>query len=199
MSTAIIDHYSQSDQVLPRILAGFAQKGQPIESVKVEDLSAVDEFHIGGVPAALALFNQLNLQYGHAVLDVGCGLGGPARLCAAARGCFVTGVDLTPEYVAAGNLLSAWPAVALQDQVSLVVGDATDLAASGISEDFFDAGYMLHVGMVKMLRRHGLFDDFHARVLLVSCYYVLPEHCGQRCTGGVRVSLAQAGREFWSL
>ena len=148
ISTVVVDHYAQNDEVLPRILAGIALKGQTIESVKMEDLSAVDEFHIGGAPAALALFKQLNIQSQHAVLDVGCGLGGPARVCAVEHGCRVNGVDITPEYVSAGNTLSSWPGVALQDRVLLIVGDMTTGSATGVSDGAFDAGYMIHVGMV---------------------------------------------------
>jgi len=153
MSTTIVDHYAQNDEVLPRILAGFALKGQTVASVTVEDLSAVDEFHIGGVPAALLLFKQLNIQPGHTVLDVGCGLGGPARVCATEHDCRVTGVDITPEYVSTGNTLSSWPSVALQDRVSLVVGDMANVVSPSVSEGAFDAGYMIHVGMVKSVQR----------------------------------------------
>ena len=62
------------DKVLPRIIAGFKAKGQPIDTVTIDDLSAVDEFHIGGVPAALSLFDQLDLESGDLVVDIGCGL-----------------------------------------------------------------------------------------------------------------------------
>ena len=109
----------------------------------------MDEFHIGGAPAAVSLFDQLSIQPDSVVLDVGCGLGGPARVCSKGHGCRVLGVDLTAEYVAAGNALSAWPSVALHHQVSLVVGNATDLQSVGFKDNTLDAGYMLHVGMVR--------------------------------------------------
>ena len=105
------------DKVLPRIIAGFKAKGQPIDTVTIDDLSAVDEFHIGGVPAALSLFDQLDLESGDLVVDIGCGLGGPARVLAAERGCRVLGIDLTPEYISAGNALSSWPSVSMHHKV----------------------------------------------------------------------------------
>ena len=82
------------------------------------------------------------------MLDVGGGLGGPARLCAATHGCSVRGIDLTPEYIAAGNAISSWPAIAAATggRVTLAVADALDMSAE-VADGSVDAAYMLHVGM----------------------------------------------------
>jgi len=61
------------------------------------------------------------------VLDVGAGLGGAARHAASTYGCEVVGIDLTPDFVEAGNAISAFGGVGLTDKVSLVVGNALDL------------------------------------------------------------------------
>jgi len=46
------------------------------------------------------------LKFGTRVLDVGSGLGGPARFLAATYGCDVTGLDLMPEFCAVASELS---------------------------------------------------------------------------------------------
>lgn len=58
-------------------------------------LAAVDEFHIGGRLATEPFVTALGLSAESQVVDLGCGLGGPARFVASATGAHVTGVDLT--------------------------------------------------------------------------------------------------------
>jgi ubiquinone/menaquinone biosynthesis C-methylase UbiE len=134
-------HYSHGG-LLPHILDGVRQMGKSFETVNVEDLGPVDEFHIGGRPATEMFLDQLEIAAQDAVLDVGCGLGGASRFAAQRYGCQVTGIDLTDEYVATGNVLSSW--VGLSESVSLEKGDAT---ATPYPDRAFDRSYMLHVGM----------------------------------------------------
>ncbi|MFO1069365.1 MAG: class I SAM-dependent methyltransferase [Geminicoccaceae bacterium] len=79
---------------------------------------------------------------GARVLDVGCGLGGAARLLALTRGCHVTGIDLTEAYVQAARELSGW--VGLGDRVAFRQGDATALPFADAS---FDAAWTQHAVM----------------------------------------------------
>ncbi len=134
-------HYTHGG-LLAAIEAGIAALGRAPEEMSVDDLGPVDEFHIGGRQASEDLLSQLALTDRHDVLDIGCGLGGGARFVASRYGSRVTGIDLTAEFVAAGNALCAW--VGLADRVTLDHGSALDLP---YAEDSFDAGYMLHVGM----------------------------------------------------
>ena len=76
------------------------------------------------------------------VLDLGCGLGGPARFVAQEFGCSVTGIDLTTDYIDVGNQLSEW--TGLESKVKLTQGSALDLPFQAGS---FDVIYMMHVGM----------------------------------------------------
>jgi SAM-dependent methyltransferase len=76
------------------------------------------------------------------VLDIGCGIGGPARFFASRHGCRVLGIDLTPDFVAAGTSLTR--RVGLADRVELRVGSALDLP---VEEGAFDVATLLHVGM----------------------------------------------------
>ncbi|MEM7019301.1 MAG: methyltransferase domain-containing protein, partial [Pseudomonadota bacterium] len=116
--------------------------GKSLDTVSIEDLAPADEFHIGGRPASIHLCDQLKLAENHHVLDVGCGIGGPARFVASEYQCHVTGVDLTQEYVETGNTLNEW--VGLQTQVSLHQGSALSMPFDACN---FEAGYMMHVGM----------------------------------------------------
>ena len=75
------------------------------------------------------------------LLDIGSGLGGPARQLAG-YGCHVTGVDLSGEYVAAAQALSA--RMGLEDSVAFRQGDA---AVMDLEPASFDGATLLHVGM----------------------------------------------------
>lgn len=132
----------QHGSLLAAIQAGIEKLGKTLETVTVEDLGPVDEFHIGGRVATDRLLKQLGVQKDSRVLDVGCGLGGAARYVAKTFNCQVSGVDLTEEYIATGNSLCSW--VKLNNRVNLVHGNALDLP---FEDNSFDRAYMLHVGM----------------------------------------------------
>src|SRR5262249_52106010 len=70
------------------------------------DLAALDEFHVGGREATEEFAAQMELRPGLRLLDVGSGIGGPARYFAAEHGCTVTGVDLTEEFVSVARNLT---------------------------------------------------------------------------------------------
>ncbi len=146
----ITDHYGQ-ERLLDSIEAGFEQLGKPLDSLTIEDLAVLDEFHTGGRPATEVVLGRLELGPDLTVLDVGCGLGGPARYCATTFGCRVTGIDLTPSYVEAAIALSGW--VGLGESVDFHVMSAVDPAFDSGS---FDAAYLLHVGM-NIADKSGLF------------------------------------------
>jgi len=134
-------HYGRGD--LERIiLDALAAAGKDTPTLTSLDLSAVDEFHLGGRTATNELARQLGLKPGMHVLDIGSGLGGPARHFAEAFGCRVTGIDLTPEFVETANALTR--RLGLADRVAFQQG-------SGLSLPFpagaFDAATLIHVGM----------------------------------------------------
>lgn len=153
----VADHYARSSLVAD-IRDGLASLGKTEATVTAEDLSPVDEFHIGGRAATGELAGQLALTAEDRVLDIGCGLGGPARQIAAHYDCQVTGIDLTRDYIDAGNVLSGW--LHLEERVSLQYGDALALP---FADGSFTAAYMLHVGM-NIADKSALFSEV-ARVL----------------------------------
>lgn len=137
----VSSHYSRGD-LLQLISTGVRRLGKTAESLTIEDLAPVDEFHIGGSLATRLFLEQVAPEAHEHVLDIGCGIGGASRFAAQTYGCRMTGIDLTHEYVETGRVLCSW--LGLEDRVDLVHGDAT-------STDFpagtFDKAFMLHVGM----------------------------------------------------
>lgn len=138
---AIVDHYSHG-QLLDAIREGIQAIGKAPDTITIDDLAAVDEFHIGGRQATKDLIEQLNLSPDCHVLDVGCGLGGTARFVASTCKCRVTGIDLTAEFIETGEVLSSW--VGLDEQVDLQKGSALELPFETSS---FNAAIMFHLGM----------------------------------------------------
>jgi ubiquinone/menaquinone biosynthesis C-methylase UbiE len=137
----ISKHYTQSNLVAA-IRVGIESLGKSINSISIDDLAPVDEYHIGGRQASEDFLSQLDLTPEKQVLDVGCGLGGAARFAASRYRCQVTGIDLTPDFIETGKVLCAW--VKLDDRVSLRLGSAL---AMPFADRAFDCAYMLHVGM----------------------------------------------------
>ncbi len=153
----VADHYTHG-ALIDAISKGIAEIGKTPETVTIDDLSAIDEFHIGGRAASIEFLDQLPLTADSHVLDVGCGLGGPARFTTNRYGCRVTGIDLTAEFVQSGQKLCRW--VGLNTTVKLVEGSALDMPFDGAE---FDAAYMMHVGM-NIADKEDLFAEV-ARVL----------------------------------
>jgi MPBQ/MSBQ methyltransferase len=134
-------HYA-TENLEERILSAFEATGKPRGSITLDDLAAVDEFHIGGREATEAIAARMNLRPRMRLLDIGCGIGGPARYFASVHGCRVTGIDLTPEYVRTAQALSL--RMGLKHSVRLEQGSAMQLP---FEQNSFDGAYMFHVGM----------------------------------------------------
>jgi ubiquinone/menaquinone biosynthesis C-methylase UbiE len=156
-SDIVSGHYTHGG-LLDAIRAGVERLGKSPDSVSVDDLGPVDEFHIGGRAATEGFLEQLDLEPDDHVLDVGCGLGGACRFVAKRYGSQVTGIDLTREYVETGRALCAW--TGLEQRVTLDRGNAT---ATPYPADRFDKAYMMHVGM-NIADKPGLAREIH-RVL----------------------------------
>ena len=155
--SSVPDHYARGN-LIEAIRDGVMRMGKTTGSVTVDDLAPVDEFHIGGRGATERLIGQLQPATTDHFLDIGSGLGGAARFVADRYRCRVTGIDLTRDYVEAGNTLCAW--VGLRDRVALLCGNAL---AVPFADRTFSGAYMLHVGM-NIADKTRLFSEL-ARVL----------------------------------
>jgi len=137
----VATHYSHGS-LLQAILDALQKMGKDPERFTAMDLSTGDEFHLGGLPATTALAKDLGLVPGMHVLDVGCGIGGPARYFAEAHTCRVTGIDLTEEFVQVAAELTR--RCGFGDRVAFRQGSALDLPFDAVT---FDAATLIHVGM----------------------------------------------------
>lgn len=124
------------------ILAGLRAAGKDPDAPAPDDLAPVDQFHIRGKDATLELARLAGLAAGMEVLDVGGGLGGPARTLAHAVGCRVTVLDLTEEYCRVGEELTR--RTGLGGAVSFCHGDAL---AMPFADARFDAVWTQHSSM----------------------------------------------------
>ena len=159
----VSDHYRHGE-LLQAIQTALASLGKTMDCLTIEDLAPVDEFHIGGRIATEHLLDQLNISAQDRLLDVGCGLGGAARFVADRFDNLVSGIDLTPEYIATGKTLCEW--VNLHNKVTLHQASALSMP---FQNESFDGGYMLHVGM-NIEAKEQLFREI-CRVLRADAYF----------------------------
>jgi ubiquinone/menaquinone biosynthesis C-methylase UbiE len=140
------------------LLKGLAAAGKDLDKLTPDDLAPGDEFHIGGRQATVDLAAEFKPAAGTHLLDIGSGLGGPARYFAQSYACRVTGIDLSEEFVAVATSLAR--RVGLAGQVDYRQGSALAMPFADAS---FDGAYMQNVGM-NIADKARLFGEIH-RVL----------------------------------
>jgi cyclopropane fatty-acyl-phospholipid synthase-like methyltransferase len=83
---------------LDRIASGLARLGiGPADPIAPEQLFSLDQWHYHGTAAIRAAAETLGLKPESRVLEIGSGIGGPARYLAHVFGCHVTALELQPE------------------------------------------------------------------------------------------------------
>lgn len=135
-----VEQHYFSGQLFERILNNVRNRG--MQHVTRQDIAGFDEFHVRGAAVSMELAKDSQLMTGSKVLDVGCGIGGPARMLADEFGCMVTGIDLTEEFVRTAALLSEL--VNLQHKTTFLKADALQLP---FADHHFDAVWTQHVQM----------------------------------------------------
>ena len=148
-------HYSQAS---PQDLAGAILSRLGTQAPSVESLAPADEFHLRGLAATKEMAARLNLTPATRVIDVGSGLGGPARWLAATYGSQVTGIDLTEAFCIAAEALTA--RLGLSDRVTFHKGSALEMP---FADAAFDVAWTQHVAM-NIADKAGLYREI-ARVL----------------------------------
>ncbi len=113
---AVGAHYTRGN-LFATIAAAMTAAGKDMAHLAVADLAPLDHFHGRGAVATAELAAGLEIDAGQHLLDIGCGIGGPARYMAAQFGCHVTGIDLTEEFCQVARRLNAL--VGLEGQVKV--------------------------------------------------------------------------------
>ena len=151
------NHYGWSG-LMAAIEAELRSNGVDPERVTVDQLAPVDNYHAYRLAGTLALAAAVDIATGARVLDVGGGIGGPARQLATRFGCHVTVLDLTAEYCAVGEKLTAW--TGLTDRVSFVHASALEMP---FEDATFDVAWTQHASM-NIADKAGLYREI-ARIV----------------------------------
>ena len=133
------------------------RKGVDPEHVTVAQLAPVDNYHWHRLAGTLALARAAG-SCRRPRPRCGWWIGGPARQLAHRIGCHVTVLDLTAEYCAVGERLTAWTHLA--DKVSFVHANALDMP---FPDSGFDVVWTQHASM-NISDKAGLYREI-ARVI----------------------------------
>ena len=116
-----------------QVLNKLEQTGADTSILTVELLQHHDQDHFGGLAATDALARHAKINESTHVLDLCCGLGGPARYLAYHHGCRVTGVDMNTDRLAGAVRLTE--RTKLQDRVLFHHANALQ---TGLADETFD-------------------------------------------------------------
>ena len=161
------DHYAR-DGLAAAILTALHEVGKAPDSITAQDLVPVDQLHTRGKDATLELARLAGVTPGMRVLDVGGGLGGPARTLASEIGCSVEVLDVTEEFCRAGEMLTT--RTGLGDLVTFRQASALDMPHTDAK---FDTVWMQHSSM-NIADKERLYAEIH-RVLRPGGHLALHE------------------------
>ena len=138
---SVRDHY-RAIGLTERLKSALSALGTEDQRLPPQQLAALDQFHTRGLAATTELARLAGITADMSVLDVGSGIGGPARFIAAACGCRVTGIDLSEPFVDAARYLTE--RTGQSGQVSFQVASALQLP---FDDGRFDVVLLQHVAM----------------------------------------------------
>jgi len=200
----IRDHY-RATGLTERLKAALAALGPQDERLTPQRLATLDQFHTRGLAATDALAKLAQITADMSILDVGAGIGGPARYLAAAYGCQVTGVDLSEPFVEAARYLAE--RTGQSKHVTFRTANALDLP---FDDGGFDAVFLQHVSMNiadrarlyreirRVLQSGGQFATFDVVLNGGEPHYPLPwartpDTCFLMTAAATRVAIEAAG------
>lgn len=164
---SVAAHYGRGD-LLARLDAALADDGADPAHPTIESLAPYDQFHGRGLEATVEAAAMMQAAPGDHLLDVGSGIGGPARWVARRFRCKVTGIDLTPEFCDVARHLTR--RLGMDDRVAFEVGDAL---AMPFPDDTFDGAWSMNVSM-NVADKGALYREIR-RVLRPGAWLVLSE------------------------
>jgi len=168
----IHSYYSPND-LYNRIIGGLNKLGKDLSKVTLDDLQPVDEFHIRGDTATKELIKLSRFTPEMHILDVGCGIGGSTRRLSYETGCYVTGIDLSDEYIETAQRLTEL--INMQQRVKFHAASALELP---FADNFFDGVWSLQMNMNVEDKQAWLVETH--RVLKPGGRAILYEVCGHK-------------------
>ena len=75
-----------------RIHKAMSEAGLNDRKLDIEDLFPIDQYHARGIAATVDLGKRMPISENQRIIDIGCGLGGPARYFAKKFKCLITGI-----------------------------------------------------------------------------------------------------------
>ncbi|TCR90753.1 class I SAM-dependent methyltransferase [Rhizobium sp. BK376] len=157
IADGVRDHYL-ANGLTERLKTALSVLGPEDQRLTPEQLASLDQFHTLGLAATAGLAKLAGISADMSVLDVGSGIGGPARFLAATYGCRVTGIDLSKPFVDAARYLTE--RTGSSGQVTFETGSALELP---FEAGRFDVVLLQHVAM-NIADRAGLYSEIR-RVL----------------------------------
>jgi sarcosine/dimethylglycine N-methyltransferase len=174
------DHY-RATGLTERLKTALTGLGPEDQRLTPEQLGTLDQFHTRGLAATTELAKLAGITADMSVLDVGSGVGGPARFLAATYGCRVTGVDLSQPFVDAARYLTERSGQS--GQVSFQTASALELP---FDEGRFNVVWLQHVAMNisdrarlyreirRVLKSGGRFATFDVVLMSGEPHYPVP-------------------------
>ena len=160
-------HYSRGN-LRDRLNAALAEDGIDPSQLSIEALAPYDQFHGRGLEATVEIANLLQIDASDHILDIGSGIGGPARYFAHRFGCEVTGLDLTAEFCDVARDLTR--TLDLERRVKFELGNAL---AMPFAQGSFDGAYSMNVSM-NIADKRAFYREIH-RVLKPGGWLMLSE------------------------
>lgn len=133
--------YGQSDMG-NKISSVLKSEGKSTIKLVRESLASIEDLHIRGRLATIELAKEVGIREDMNVLDVGCGIGGPARALAAKFGCYVTGIDLCKEFCQTAEILNNL--TGLSERIKIREGNALEMP---FNNESFEVIFIQHVLM----------------------------------------------------
>ena len=152
-----------------RIYKAISESGLNKNKLEIEDLFPIDQYHARGIGATVDFGKRMPIKENQNILDIGCGLGGPARYYAKGFKCHITGIDITPSFIEIGNEFNKL--TSMSSMVELIVGNGEKLE---FKNEIFDGAYSQHVTM-NISDRIKFFSEAY-RVLKKGSFFAFTEH-----------------------
>lgn len=166
-ASRVTEHYSRGD-LLQRLTRALEEDGADPLRPSLEALAPYEHFHGRGLEATEEMADAVEIRASDHLLDIGSGIGGPARYLARRFGCRVSGIDLTPEFCEVARHLSRL--LGLERGIAFEIGDAL---AMPFADATFEGAYSMNVSM-NIADKPALYREIR-RVLKPGAWLMLSE------------------------